>query len=63
MLIKEHPKYWTLHKEIWQEEYDKLTVDECKKIINDPQSKDALALEDKVDLIIARKLLLGDRIK
>ena len=50
-------------QEIWQEEYDKLTVDECKKIINDPQSKDALALEDKVDLIIARKLLLGDRIK
>jgi|7_EtaG_2_1085326.scaffolds.fasta_scaffold394617_1 hypothetical protein len=56
MQLKEHPKYWTLHKKIWEEEYDKLTADECKKIVDDPQGKDATVLEDKVNLIIARKL-------
>jgi hypothetical protein len=57
MNIKSHPDYWNTHKGIWQEEYDNLNLQVREIVMNEPYSKEARALNSRVDKKIERKLL------
>ena len=48
--------YWTLHKELWQEESDKLDSAIQKKIMNDPLCDEARHFNCRLDILIKEKI-------
>ena len=54
--IKTHPKYWDVHKEVYNSEIDSLD-EEIRKIIADkPYGGTATRFNDRVDRLIADKI-------
>ena len=52
--IKKDSKYWSIHKEIYTRELDKLDSEIAATIQTKPYSKEASMLNDKVDAEIER---------
>ena len=48
--------YWELHKNVWQQEFDKLDKDIQRYVIDNASSNEAKRLEDRVDSIITKIL-------
>ncbi len=48
--------YWELHKDVWQQEFDKLDKNIQRYVIDHASSNEAKRLEDIVDSIIAKRL-------
>ena len=57
MNIKNHPEYWNVHKEIWQQEYDELAQPVRDSITNDPYSKETKNFNSKIHKLIERKVI------
>lgn len=49
------PEYWALHKKAWQEEYDNLTPEERRAIMDDVNGPIAMELEQRI-LICMKKM-------
>ena len=48
--------YWELHKNVWQQEFDKLNKDIQRFVIANASSNEAKRLEERVDSIMAKIL-------
>jgi len=48
--------YWELHKNVWQQEFDKLNKDIQRFVIDNASSNEAKRLEERVDSIMAKIL-------
>lgn len=48
--------YWKLHKETWEEEFDKLANSIQRQILFDPNSSESTLLNRQVDKSITEKL-------
>jgi hypothetical protein len=48
--------YWELHKDVWQQEFDKLDKNIQRYVIDHASSNEAKRLEDRVDSIITKRL-------
>ena len=48
--------YWELHKNVWQQEFDKLNKDVQRFVIDNASSNEAKRLEERVDSIMAKIL-------
>ena len=48
--------YWVLHKELWQEESDKLDATIQKKIMDDPYCDEAMHFNHRLDILIKEKI-------
>jgi hypothetical protein len=48
--------YWELHKNVWQQEFDKLNKDIQRFVIDNASSNEAKRLEERVDSIMAKRL-------
>ena len=46
--LKHHSKYWQLHKQIWEEEFNNLDLDIAQLVMRDPAGQEAAQLEKKV---------------
>lgn len=56
MKIKQHPKYWDLHKKIYNSEMDSLHEEIRHIVLNKPHSSTATRFNDNVDRLIAEKI-------
>ena len=54
--IKEHPKYWDLHKEVYFNELDTLDFEIKNIIINKPNGGTAIRFNKTVDRIIKERI-------
>ncbi|MBO62408.1 MAG: hypothetical protein CMG33_02650 [Candidatus Marinimicrobia bacterium] len=48
--------YWELHKQIWQEEFDKLDKNIQRFVIDNPEANESKRLDDRVESIISKEL-------
>jgi len=48
--------YWALHKELWQDESDKLDAAIQKKIMSDPSCDEAKHFNHRLDILIKEKI-------
>ena len=48
--------YWELHKNVWQQEFDKLNKDIQRFVIDNASSNEAKRIEERVDSIMAKIL-------
>lgn len=54
--IKEHPKYWDLHKEVYFSELDTLDSEIKNIIINKPHGGTAIRFNDSVERKIKERI-------
>ena len=54
--IKTHPKYWDVHKEIYNSEIDSLDEEIRKIVLDKPSGGTATRFNDRVDRLIADKI-------
>ena len=54
--IKDHPKYWDLHKEVYFNELDTLDFEIKNIIINKPEGGTAIRFNSSVDRIIKERI-------
>ena len=55
--LKQHPEYWKLHKQIWEEEFNNLDLDIAQLVMADPMGDAANQLEKNVLIKIKDNLL------
>lgn len=54
--IKSHPKYWHLHKEIYNDEFDSLDSQIREDIQRNPYANDARVFNNRIDRLVADKI-------
>ena len=54
--IKSHPKYWHLHKEIYNYEFDSLDSQIREDIQRNPSSHDARVFNDRINRLVEDKV-------
>ena len=55
--LKEHPRYWELHKRIWTEEFNNLESGLAAKVMDNPNCTEATQMNLKVFTRIKDRLL------
>ena len=50
--LKQHPNYWKLHKQIWENEFNSLDLDIAQAVMGNPMGAEAIQLEKTVILKI-----------
>ena len=54
--IKDHPKYWDLHKKVYFDELDTLDFEIKNIIINKPHGGTAVRFNNSIDRIIQERI-------
>jgi|TARA_B100001123_G_C15084901_1_gene937228 hypothetical protein len=49
-------KYWSLHKDMWQDEFDSLEADVARKVMNDPYSDEAINFERRINRLVDEEM-------
>ena len=55
--LKQHPEFWKLHKQIWEEEFNNLDLDIAQLVMADPMGDEATQLEKNVIIKVKDNLL------
>ena len=57
---KEHPKYWTIHKQVYYNELDSLDDDIRSIITNKPHDSSTKIFNSKIDRLVEDKIKESD---
>jgi len=58
---KQHPKYWDIHKEIYNSEIDSLDFEIRDIVMNNPHSNTTIRFNDSVDKLIQEAIEESDK--